>query len=285
MERQMIGVIGAGQMGHGIAKVAATAGFQVILCDLDYKILEGAIDQITQNLNEEVKQGIRTEWLREKILKHITISTQLEELAGCYLIIEATPEKEEIKVDVFEALDNLCPPETVFASNTSSISITRLGASTCRPHQFIGIHFISPVATSTLVEVVPGLETSNATLELAQHFVKKLGKAVVLAKDFPGFIGSRILIPMINEAIFTLSDGVATAEEIDRVLMEMGHEIGPLAMADRIGLDTCLDVMEVLYTEFCDDKYRPAPLIRKYVEAGWLGQKTQRGFYDYSEPS
>jgi 3-hydroxybutyryl-CoA dehydrogenase len=286
MEFNAVGVVGAGQMGRGITQVVSAAGPHVLLYDLDYKILENAIDQITQKLNEAVKKEKLTEWVREKILKNIKVTTRLEELAHCDLIVEAAPEKEEIKMEIFELLDEICPKETLFATNTSSLSITRLASITQRPEQFIGIHFMNPPSAIKLVELVRGWRTSDETFTQAKNFVEKLGKTVIVSKDFPGFIINRILVPMINEAILVLAEGVGTVEAIDTA-MTVGthHPMGPLALADLIGLDTCLDIMEVLYTEFGDSKYRPAPLLRKYVEADLLGQKTGKGFYTYDTGS
>lgn len=286
MEFNVVGIVGAGQMGRGITQVVSAAGPHVLLYDLDYKILENAIDQITQKLNEAVKKGKLTEWVREKTLKNIKVTTRLEDCAHCDLVIEAAPEKEEIKMEIFEVLDEVCPKETLFATNTSSLSITRLASITGRSDRFIGLHFMNPVPAIKLVELVRGWLTSDETFEQAKNFVEKLGKTVVVSKDFPGFIVNRLLMPMINEATFALMEGVGTVEAIDAA-MTLGtlHPMGPLALADLIGLDTCLDIMEVLYTEFGDSKYRPSPLLRKYVEADLLGRKTGKGFYTYGSGS
>lgn len=286
MEFNVVGIVGAGQMGRGITQVVSAAGPHVILYDLDYKILEKAIDQITQKLNEAVKKGKLTEWVREKTLKNIKVTTRLEDFTHCDLIVEAAPEKEEIKMEIFEVLDEVCDKEAIFATNTSSLSITRLASITSRSDRFIGLHFMNPVPAIELVEVIRGWLTSDETFAQAKSFVEKLGKKVVVSKDFPGFIVNRLLMPMINEATFAVMEGVGTVEAIDAA-MTFGtlHPMGPLALADLIGLDTCLDIMEVLYTEFGDSKYRPSPLLRKYVEADLLGRKTGKGFYTYDTGS
>jgi len=282
MDLSIVGVVGAGQMGRGIAQLVATAGQRVILYDFDPQALERALHHITRGLNKAVKRKTLTEWVREKTLKNIKISNHFEDLAESDLIIEAVPEKEEIKIEVFEALDEVCPDETLFASNTSSLPITRLASVTRRPERFVGLHFMNPAPVMKLVEIIRGWKTSEETFQEAKAFAEKLGKTTVAAKDYPGFILNRLLVPMINEAVFALSEGIGTAEEIDTALkLGGGHPMGPLALADMVGLDVCLDVMEILYAEFSDSKYRPAPLLRKYVEAEYLGRKTGRGFFQY----
>ncbi len=282
MDFSLVGVVGAGQMGRGIAQVVATAGFRVVLYDFDGHVLEDAQELITEGLNKAIKKEILTEWVREKTLKNIKSTPKFEDLGPCDLIIEAVPEKEEMKLEVFEGLDELCGKDTIFATNTSSLPVTRLASSTDRPEQFIGIHFMNPVPLMPLVELMRGWRTSDETFERVQKFIKKLGKTAIVSKDYPGFIVNRILMPMINEAVFVLTEGVGSAENIDLAMtLGAGHPMGPLALADMIGLDVCLDVMEILYSEFGDSKYRPAPLLRKYVEADMLGRKTGKGFFEY----
>jgi len=284
MDLNAVGIVGAGQMGRGIAQLVANAVPDVVLYDLEPAILEKALEQITRNLNKAVKRGQLTDWVREKTLKTIKTTTKFEELIHCDLIIEAVPEKEEIKIDIFEGLDEFCHHDTLFASNTSSLPITRLASTVTHPERFIGLHFMNPAPLMPLVEIVRGWQTSDETFDKAKQFVERLGKQVIVSKDYPGFIVNRILVPMINEAVFALTEGVATAKEIDSAIkLGAGHPMGPLALADMIGLDVCLDVMEILYTEFSDSKYRPAPLLRKYVEADWLGRKTGKGFYEYGK--
>ncbi len=282
MDFYHIGVMGAGQMGRGITQVVATSGLRVTLYDFDPHPLEEAQEQITLGLNKAVKKGKLTEWVREKTLKNIKATSKFEDLGLCDLIIEAVPEKEELKIEAFEGLDEICPKETLFASNTSSLPITRLAAGTNRPEQFIGLHFMNPVPAMKLVEVIRGWQTSDETFKRVEKFVEKLGKKMIVSKDYPGFLVNRILMPMINEAVFALTEGVGTVEVIDQAMrLGGGQPMGPLALADMIGLDICLDVMEILHSEFGDSKYRPAPLLRKYVEADMLGKKTGKGFYSY----
>ncbi|GAB1718232.1 MAG: 3-hydroxyacyl-CoA dehydrogenase [Nitrobacter sp.] len=277
-----VGVIGSGQMGNGIAHVAALAGFDVILNDLSPDQLKSAMATINSNLSRQVSKKIITDDMREKALARIGQTETLDGLADCDLVIETAVEKEEVKRKIFQSLCAVLKPEAIIASNTSSISITRLAASTDRPEKFIGIHFMNPVPLMELVELIRGIATGDATFDAAKEFVTSLGKQIAVSEDFPAFIVNRILLPMINEAIYTLYEGVGNVEAID-VAMKLGahHPMGPLELADFIGLDTCLSIMQVLHEGLADSKYRPCPLLVKYVEAGWLGRKSQRGFYDY----
>ena len=276
-----VGVIGSGQMGNGIAHVAALAGFDVILNDVSPDRLKSGMATINGNLSRQVSKKIITEDARKQALGRIASET-MDGLADCDLVIETAVEKEEVKRKIFHDLCAVLKPEAIIASNTSSISITRLAASTDRPERIIGIHFMNPVPLMELVELIRGIATDDATFDAAKEFVTRLGKQVAVSEDFPAFIVNRILLPMINEAIYTLYEGVGTVEAIDTA-MRLGahHPMGPLQLADFIGLDTCLAVMQVLHEGLADSKYRPCPLLVKYVEAGWLGRKTQRGFYDY----
>jgi 3-hydroxybutyryl-CoA dehydrogenase len=277
-----LGIIGAGQMGSGIAHVCALAGYDVALYDMDVERIKAALATINGNMARQISKGLITEDARKAALAKIAPAERLDALGNCDLVIESATEKEEVKRKIFSELCPLLKPEAVIATNTSSISITRLASSTDRPERFIGIHFMNPVPLMELVELVRGIATGNETFELAKDFVKKLGKTYAVAEDFPAFIVNRILLPMINEAIYTLYEGVGSVEAID-TSMRLGahHPMGPLELADFIGLDTCLSVMQVLYEGLADSKYRPCPLLVKYVEAGWLGRKTSRGFYDY----
>jgi len=277
-----IGIIGAGQMGNGIAHVAAVAGFEVKLHDLAEERINGALATIDGNMARQVAKGAIGDEIRRDAMAKITASPGLDGLAHCDLIIEAATESEETKRKIFTAVCQHIKPETILASNTSSISITRLAAATDRPERFIGIHFMNPVPLMQLVELIRGIATDDQTFELAKEFVGKLHKTVSVSEDFPAFIVNRILLPMINEAVYTLYEGVGSVEAIDTA-MKLGanHPMGPLQLADFIGLDTCLSVMQVLHDGLADSKYRPCPLLVKYVEAGWLGRKTKRGFYDY----
>jgi 3-hydroxybutyryl-CoA dehydrogenase len=277
-----VGVIGAGQMGSGIAHVCALAGFEVALNDLSEERVRSGIATINGNMARQVARQAISENDRQAALSRIGAADKLEALADCDLIIETAVEKEDVKRKILAALCPVLKDSAIVATNTSSISITRLAASTDRPEKFIGIHFMNPVPVMELVEVIRGIATDDATYETTKAFVTKLGKRYAVAEDFPAFIVNRILLPMINEAIYTLYEGVGSVDAIDTA-MKLGahHPMGPLELADFIGLDTCLSVMQVLHEGLADSKYRPCPLLVKYVEAGWLGRKTKRGFYDY----
>jgi len=277
-----IGVIGAGQMGNGIAHVCALSGFHVLLNDVAADRITEGLATISGNLARQVSRQRISDEERQAAIKRISAAKTLDELGDCDLVIESATEQEDVKRKIFAALCPALKPEAIVSTNTSSISITRLAAGTDRPEKFIGIHFMNPVPLMELVEVIRGIATDDATFEATKQFIAKLGKQIAVAEDFPAFIVNRILLPMINEAIYTLYEGVGNVEAIDTA-MRLGahHPMGPLELADFIGLDTCLSVMQVLHEGLADSKYRPCPLLVKYVEAGWLGRKTQRGFYDY----
>ena len=282
MKVERIGIIGAGQMGNGIAHVCALAGYDVVIEDLNPDALGKALKTIGKNLDRQASKGIIKQEEATAALSRLRVSTSLDDMRDRDVVIEAATENEQVKRKIFQ---DLCPRinrNTIIASNTSSISITRLAASTDRPERFIGLHFMNPVPLMQLVEVIRGIATEEETFEAALDIVKRVGKTAANAEDFPAFIVNRILLPMINEAIYTLYEGVGNVEAIDTA-MKLGanHPMGPLQLADFIGLDTCLSVMQVLYEGLADSKYRPCPLLVKYVEAGWLGKKTGRGFYDY----
>jgi 3-hydroxybutyryl-CoA dehydrogenase len=277
-----VGVIGAGQMGAGIAHVSALAGYEVVVNDVTLERVESALATINGNMARQIAKGAITDADRKAALKRITPAKNLEAMSNCDLIIEAAAESEPLKRQIFESLKPHLKPETVVGSNTSSISITRLAAITGNPERFIGIHFMNPVPVMQLVELIRGIATNDETFEAAREFCGKLGKTVTVAEDFPAFIVNRILLPMINEAIYTLYEGVGSVDAIDTAMrLGANHPMGPLQLADFIGLDTCLSIMQVLYEGLADSKYRPCPLLVKYVEAGWLGKKAKRGFYDY----
>jgi 3-hydroxybutyryl-CoA dehydrogenase len=277
-----VGVIGAGQMGTGIALVCAQAGLDVVLSDISEERIHAALATVNGSLSRQIAKGQLDEAGRQATLDRISAAAGSEDLAKCDLVIEAASESEDVKRKIFANLRTYLKPETIVASNTSSISITRLASVTAHPERFIGIHFMNPVPRMQLVELIRGIATTDETFESAKTFVAKLGKTATMSEDFPAFIVNRILLPMINEAIYTLYEGVGSVESIDTAMrLGANHPMGPLQLADFIGLDTCLSVMQVLHEGLADSKYRPCPLLVKYVEAGWLGRKTQRGFYDY----
>ncbi len=283
MTIQKIMVIGAGQMGSGIAQVCTMAGFEVILHDLNEEIVHKGINSIKKQLQKQVEKEKLTNSEKEKIIQRLTTSSTLDHVKKADLIIEAIIEKMEVKTSLFEKLDQLASEKTILATNTSSLPITEIAAATTRPERVIGMHFMNPVPVMKLVEIIRGLATSDEVYEQIEAVTRKLNKTPVEVQDFPGFVSNRILMPMINEAIFTVYEGVAEPEAVDEVMkLGMNHPMGPLTLADFIGLDTCLYIMETLHEGFGDDKYRPCPLLRKYVKAGWLGRKSGRGFYQYS---
>jgi 3-hydroxybutyryl-CoA dehydrogenase len=283
MSVKTFGVVGAGQMGNGITQVAAMSGLDVIMNDIKDEFVERGLATITKILARNVDKGKMTDDEKNAVLGRIKTSVSLKDMSSADFVVEAAVENEGLKFQIFKDLDEICQPGVILATNTSSIPIGRIAAQTRRPEKVIGMHFMNPVPVMKLVEVIPGIATSEETLKVTWELSEKFGKTPARANDFPGFIANRILLPMINEAVYCLYHNVGTREDIDTVMkLGMNHPMGPLTLADLIGLDTCLAVMETLYDGFKDSKYRPCPLLRKYVEAGWLGRKTGKGFYEYS---
>ncbi len=279
---ETIGVIGAGTMGNGIAQVAARSGYSVIMRDVSDEFLHRGVQSINRSLQRDVDKQRLTEDEKQEIVGRINATTEIEKLSEASFVIEAVTENLDVKTEIFKSLDRITDSQTILASNTSSISITRLGAATARPDKVIGMHFMNPVPVMKLVEVIRGIATSNETYERVRELTEKFGKTALDCNDSPGFVSNRVLMPMINEAIFTLYEGVATRESIDGIMkLGMNHPMGPLQLADFIGLDVCLAILNVLYDGLGDPKYRACPLLKRYVDAGWLGKKTGRGFYEY----
>ena len=282
MEIKTIGVVGAGQMGNGIAQVAAYSGLRVVMSDIADSFVQKGLGAISKNLDRMVEKGKIPSQKRDEVMGRIKGTIQVADMAEVDFVVEAATENESLKLDIFKKLDQVCRKEVILSSNTSSISITKIASATQRPSQVIGMHFMNPVPVMQLVEIIRGLQTSPETFNTVKSLAEKMGKTPVEANDSPGFLANRILLPMINEAIYALFEGVGTPEAIDAVMrLGMNHPMGPLTLADLIGLDTCLAILEVLYQGFGDSKYRPCPLLKKYVEAGYLGKKTGRGFYKY----
>jgi 3-hydroxybutyryl-CoA dehydrogenase len=283
MEIKTFGVIGAGQMGNGIAQVAAMSGLDVIMNDISDEFVQRGLGTVEKILSRGVEKGKMPEDDKKAVMGRIKPSTSLKDMASADFVVEAAIEREDIKAQIFRDLDEICGAQAILATNTSSIPIGRIATQTTRPEKVIGMHFMNPVPVMKLVEVICGIATSEETFKVTWELAEKFGKTPAKAEDYPGFIANRILLPMINEAIYCLYHGVGTREDIDTVMrLGMNHPMGPLTLADLIGLDTCLAIMQTLYDGFNDSKYRPCPLLRKYVEAGWLGRKTGRGFYEYT---
>jgi len=282
MEIKTFGVIGAGQMGNGIAQVAAASGLNVVMNDIKDEFVQRGMATITKSFDKGIAKGKVTAEQKEATLSRIKPSTDIKDMAAADYVVEAATEREDLKFKIFRDLDEICRPEVILGSNTSSIPIGRIAAQTKRSDKVIGMHFMNPVPLMKLVEIIRGIATSDETFQTTWQLSEKFGKIPALSNDYPGFIANRVAMPMINEAVFALYHGVGTKEDIDTVMkLGFNHPMGPLALADLIGLDTCLAIMETLYEGFKDSKYRPCPLLRKYVEAGWLGRKTGKGFYDY----
>ena len=283
MQIKTFGVIGAGQMGAGIAQVAAMSGLNVIMNDIKTEFVDKGLANIAKILSRGVEKGKMSEAEKKAVLDRIKASINLPDMASADFVVEAATENEKIKFQLFKDLDEICKDQVILASNTSSIPIGRIAAQTKRPEKVIGMHFMNPVPVMKLVEIIPGIATSDETFQVTWDLAEKFGKTPAKANDYPGFIANRILLPMINEAVYCLQHGVGSREDIDTVMkLGMNHPMGPLALADLIGLDTCLAIMETLYDGFKESKYAPCPLLRKYVEAGWLGKKTGKGFYEYA---